>query len=387
MIPNGFNRKKYNEILTDMQVQARESFGEDINLANSSLLGLFLQNIAWEIARMWELAEDVYFSSFVDYSEGVSLDGVGKYISISRAPATPARGEITVSGTDGTVIPRGFRVADEKVSTIYITLERAEIAGGSVDISVESVDRGRDQNLPASTLVKMVNPISGVDSITNSAATEGGRDVELDPDFRERYYRSGAKGGSSTRVSVEAALLDVEGVVDAHVIENDTMDPIGTIPPKSLAPFVLGGVDEDLARTILESKAGGIRSYGTTEVTIDDSKGVPHTIGFTRPSVIDIYVNITLSKGDGYPGDEAVTESVLRYIGGTDETGFNHKGLGLGDDVIAAKVLSSVMCLIGISDAAVELSPDNAAFSAGNIIIGQDEIAVSSYDKVVITYD
>ena len=79
---DGFKRKTYREILDSLHRKARETYGNDIDLSNNAFLGMWLQNEAWELATMWELAEDVYFSPFIDYNEGISQDGTGKYISI-----------------------------------------------------------------------------------------------------------------------------------------------------------------------------------------------------------------------------------------------------------------------------------------------------------------
>ncbi len=384
---NGFKRKSYNEILEDLQVRAREVFGDNINISNTSFLGMWLQNEAWEIAELWELAEDVYYSPFVDTSEGLSLDSTGKYITISRKPAQKSKGIITIEGREGTRIPKGFRVGNEQLNIVFETIESGAIGEtGSIDIPIISINSGLNQNVPANTLIKTVNPISGVGAIYNKDITKDGTDTETDKEFRERYYRSVSKGGSSTRESVEAALLDMGNVTDAFVEENETMEYKEDIPPKSLAPYVFGGEDEEIAKAILTSKAGGIRSYGTTEVIVKDSKGIEHTIGFTRPIVKDIYVKLNIARDKGYIGDDVVIRAVINYIGGEDKDGISYKGLRLGEDVIISKVMSNVMCLQGIKDIEVEISLDGEIYQSTNLKIAKKEIAKTIYNKVVINY-
>lgn len=384
---DGFKRMTYRDILEELHRKARETYGNDIDLSNNSFLGMWLQNEAWELATMWELAEDVYFSPFIDYNEGLSQDGTGKYISITRKPATRSRGVITIDGEQGFIVPKGFRVADERLNKIFETTEAAEfITTGEIDVPIVSIGVGLDQNVPPNTLVKIVNPIDGLYEVYNRDATIDGAGIESDSEFRERYARSTSRGGSSTRVSVEATILDMVEVVDAYVIENDTMDPMGDIPPKSLAPYVFGGDDTEIAEVILSAKAGGIRSYGSTELTVQDSKGAEHVIGFTRPNVVDVYVKVNLVKDSGYPGDAVVTRAILNYIGGEDSDGLYYKGLRLREDVVIAKVSSSVMCLQGIKDLQVELSTDDSSYVQSNISIAQDEIAKTKHDKVVINY-
>lgn len=384
---NGFRRKTYNEILADLQARAREVFGDNINLSNTSFLGMWLQNEAWEIAELWELAEDVYYSPFVDTSEGLSLDGVGKYITIARKPAQKSRGVVVIEADKGTRFPKTYRVSDENVSKVFettkdVTVDETEV----VEIPIISIHSGLDMNVEPYFITKAVNPIPGIKKIYNREPTIDGTNTETDREFRERYYRSISRGGSSTREAVEAALLDMDNVVDAFVVENDTMEYKGDIPPKSLYSLVEGGDDIDIAKTILKSKAGGIRAYGDTEIEVEDSKGVNHIIGFSRPIKKDIYIKLSIARDKGYPGDNVVKRAVLNYIGGEDEDGIFYKGLKLGEDVVISKIMSSVMCLSGIKDIQVEISLDNENWQSTNIEIAKKEIANTKFDKVVINH-
>ena len=384
---DGFKRKEYLDIIESMRSRSRELFGESIDLSERSILGLTLQNMAWEISNLWESTEDVYNSAFVDTAEYTSLDNVGKYIGDRRKPATKSTGEVVIEGTEGTRVPKGFRISDKSKGKVVETLESGIIGESKVlSLPIRSIYPGKEYNVPAMTLIEVVNPISGIDKVYNEEPTFGGEDIESDIDFRSRYERSTSLGGSSTRVSVEAALINMIDVTDAFVEENTSMEFIGDIPPKSLAPYVFGGNDKDIAQTILESKAGGVRSYGTTEIEVDDSHGVAHTIGFTRPIIKDVYVNLKIEKGLGYPAEKDIIAAVVDYVGGTDEDAIKYKGLGLGESVIISKIMASIMYLSGIKDIDVEISLDGDIYTNNNLEVGKKEIAITSYDKVVIEY-
>lgn len=384
---DGFNRKTYNDVISDMENRAKELFGEDINLMETNPMAMTFQNMGWEISSLWELAEDVYNSAFVDTSEDSSLDGVGKYIGTNRKPSQHSKGVITIEGSKDVKIPKGFRISTESTEVVFETTTTKIIEeSGKVEIPIKSIDTGMENNLPSMTLTKVVNPISGVSKIYNENTTTDGLDVEKDKEFRERYYRSINLGGSSTRESVEAALLNLADVTDAFVEENDTIEVKEGVPPKALAPYVFGGVDEVIVKTILLSKAGGIRSFGEIETEIEDSKGIKHIIGFTRPTVKDIYIKLDISKGLGFPGEDIVKTAILNYVGGTDENDIVYKGLKLGENVVIAKLISSVMCLNGIDDISTTISFDNIDYVDTNLAIGKKEIARTTFDKVVINY-
>lgn len=384
---DGFRRKEYPDILASLQARAREVFGESINLSNTSFLGMWLQNEAWEIAELWELAEDVYFSSFVDTAEDSSLDNVGKYIAARRKAAQKSKGIVTIEGKKGTKLKKGFKVSDANVEKVFETIEDKIIGdSGIINIPIISVFPGLDMNVSPYFITKAVNPIPGIDKVYNKEATTGGTNTESNTEFRKRYYRSIARGGGATRAAVEAALLDMDSVIDAFVVENDSMEYKGDIPPKSLYSLVEGGEDIDVAKTILKSKAGGIRAYGDTEIEVEDSKGVKHIIGFSRPVKKDIYIKLDIERDKGYPGDDAVKRAVINYIGGEDGDGVFYKGLKLGENVVISKITANVGCLEGIKDVQVKVGVDGENYQLQNIEIDIKEIAQTDYDKVVINY-
>ena len=165
------------------------------------------------------------------------------------------------------------------------------------------------------------------------------------------------------------------------------MDTINGIPPKSLACYVFGGSDEQVAEAIFQNKAAGIEAFGDRYVDQEDAKGRKHKIGFTRAKVDDVYVNLKLVKDENFKGEGAVKRAVLNYIGGIDEDGIEYAGLKLGKDVGLSKVIGAVMCLGGVADVAVELSKDGKSYIEATVEIPKNHIARTAPSKVMIRYD
>jgi len=389
----GFKRKRFADIIAGMESQAKNLFGPDVNLSAASPLGIFIRLIAWPLATLWSLAEDIYNSAFIDSAEDYNLDKVGKYIGISRLPAqkaflkidgTPA--DVIISGQEGTFIPAGFLISTQDEVT-FRTLENATIDGtGRAQPTIEAVEPGTSGNVAANTITVILNPISGVESVTNPDEVTGGRDEETNAEFRERYDKSISKGGSSTAESVEASLLELSGVRDALVEVNETMEDVDGIPPKSLAPTVFGGDNEEIAQAIFETKAGGIQSFGDIQVQVLDKRGNPHTIGFSRPTEIPIYVDIALTTNSNFPADGAtqIRTDVIKHIGGLDADGSEYDGLGQDEDVIYTKIIGIVHDTPGVDDVTVQIGTDQAALAAANVPIGTREVATTDYNKVVV---
>lgn len=381
----GFRRKLYPECVADRIKRAKKVFGVNIDTSETSFLGKLIRNLSWDEAYLWELAEDVYNAPFVNSAEGTALDNVGMYLTITRRPATKSKTIIKIYGDDGIVIPKGFKVGTKK-GVVFETLEDATINGGSVDVYVESIGAGKENNVDKETITEILNPALGVDKVINKEAAVGGLNTETDNEFRERYKKSYSRVGGSTVPAITAALLDIDKVVDCEVRENVTMETIDGIPPKSVACFVYGGEDKDIAKTIYDNKAAGIQAFGDIVIDIKDDKEEVHKIGFTRAKVEEIFVKLKIKKDKEYKGDDAVKRAIINYIGGKDQDGIEYAGLKLGEDVIHSKVLGRAMCLGGIADIEAFISTDGKDWKEANIEIARASIAKTSPEKVVIEY-
>lgn len=387
---HGFKKKLYIDHLEELEKHARELWGADIDLTDSSPLGRWIRLVAKKSADISELAEKTYNYGHIDDAEGVSLDYEAKKIGLSRIQAAKSIGRATFSVSDISDIAPGIIISTqdgiEFVTTEPITDDDET---GSVTVEIEALQAGFQGDVPANTIVEINTPLPGLDGVNNSNATDHGQDVETDTEFRERYYRSLSNAGGASIPSVEAAILAVSGVIDATVDENDTENYIDDLPPHCIAPFVHGGTDSSVAQVIFQRKAGGIRSYGTTVVDITDSKGRVHKIGFSRPVTVDIWANITITKSpdsDEYPenGDELIVSKIVEHIGGTDADGTKYSGQGSGADVVQYKLLGAISDIPGIDDVAIELSTDGENYSNTKIVIDKRSIAQTQYDKVVI---
>lgn len=383
---DGFNRMRYADIIAEMNSRARSVFGADVNLSEHSPLGMFFKVVAFSMAVIWQLAEYVYYGAYKDTAEGYQLDGVCQYIGITRKPASYATGTVTFTGTEGTVIPLQFLVSTGTYQ--FWTQQIATIpVGGTVDVPIRAIELGNTSNVLANTITTIVNPLTGVTSVTNVAATTGGADIETDESLRARYDESISLGGASTTSAIEAELLQVQNVVDARVIENVTMATVDGVPAKAFESTVYGGIDADIADAIYRTKAAGIQAFGDTVVPITDDYGQVHNIGFSRVAEITVYVNVTLTTDDDFPIDGLTTieTNIIKYIGGTDADSTKYYGLGLGDDVVYTKIIGICHSVSGVTDVTVTLSTDNITFTAANVAIATGEVAVTDYAKVVIT--
>ena len=381
----GFRRKPFTQIVTDKEERARDLFGEDIETSDRSPLGLYIQTTSWEESKLWDEMENVYFSAFIDDAEGKQLDALVKYIGLYRKPALQSIGYLEIIGREGKIIPQGLRGRTER-GVQFETTRDVTILDGRAIAPIRAIIAGRTGNVTSNSINRLVNPQQGITSVNNIERTSGGLEIESDEELRDRYYRSLSRKGKATRAAIEAALLELPTVKDALVLENVSMqtDPNG-IPPKSIAPFIFDGDAMEVAQSILDTKSAGIQSYGNIIIHVNDSRGYPQQIGFTRATAIDVYVSITLIRNNMFrPGyEEQIKSNALRYIGGLAQDGTEYRGLGLGQTIIHSRIVA-LTADSGIDDAIVKISIDNENWSESNIDIPITQIAITDYEKVVV---
>jgi len=105
---NGFERKRLAEIKTEIEQRMRDSLGASINLTPPSVFATLIGIFAEREDELWQLAENVYNSSYPDTAEGTSLDNVVAITGITRQAATESTvASVHLFGSVGTTVPTG----------------------------------------------------------------------------------------------------------------------------------------------------------------------------------------------------------------------------------------------------------------------------------------
>lgn len=379
---NGFERKTRPEIVEDMQAKAKNLFGNDINLAVNAVIGILIQLLSYPISLLWFGLEAVYNAMNINEAEGQDLDNLAKKIGIKRFSGQKATGEVTevtFEGDNGTVIPEGFQVeTDEKEEKVFQTTSEVVITNGSVTVEIISVEEGSQNNVPANTITKTTEVISGIDSVTNNQQTLGGRDRESDTELRQRYFDSLDRPGGSTTTAIRANILEETQASACIVLENVTMqvDSEG-LPRKSFESIVYGGTNENIAQAIFEKKPAGIEPFGSITEIVTDSSNNNHQIKFSRATPINIYFDMDLDTNGDYPlnGNEQVTEMLVNYI----------SSVGVGENVIYNKIIDIIFNIEGINDIIrLKIGKVPSPTSEDNIEIQSREVAETESSNVVI---
>ena len=138
------------------------------------------------------------------------------------------------------------------------------------------------------------------------------------------------------------------GVTDVIVFENEAEVEIDGRPAKSYECVVNGGDDQDILDVIWDTKPAGIRTAGTESGTVIDSQGQSHTMFFSRPTQVPIYLEVDLTVDTDFPVNGlAAAEQELVDQG---------NAFGIGKDVVVyPKLISALNSIPGIVDVVIRI--------------------------------
>lgn len=155
--------------------------------------------------------------------------------------------------------------------------------------------------LPYGIVTKMVNNITGFDSVTNLLEPTYGRKAETDIELRQSYIAKSALRSNTMIDSIVAELLNnIANVESASGYENDNdyTDERG-LPPHSVEIIVEGGDNSEIAQAILRRKAGGIQTYGKVVVDVPGEYGDSIPVRFNRPEYLYTWMKLVLHGNSG----------------------------------------------------------------------------------------
>ena len=377
LTPQGPNPKRLDVILEDMHSKMTDRLGVNTRQNPQSLLNHILTNVADEIAELWEFGVDVYHSQYTSSATGASLDYAAQFGGSTREMAAKSYYSILCTGLDGTTIPAGTVIASDTnpatslMATADATITRSAFnkatvilaspaattalgvalngnlytitpdpkqstsealeALGSI-VTFETAEPG-DIFIPNGVITKITKAVPGMESVVNVGSYVAGQLAESDVEFRKSYTNKIYNRSSAMLESIKSAILkNVQGVVSVAPYENctDEVDSAGRWP-HSIEVVVEGGDATEIAQQILNTKAGGINTFGSVETTLHGVYGEDIVVRFNRPTYVKVWfkVGVTLSPNTNPPANyvELVKEQILEKM----------SVLGAGENVIPQK--------------------------------------------------
>jgi hypothetical protein len=266
-----------------------------------------------------------------------------------------------------------------------------------------------------------------------------GSDIETDEEFRIRREELLRAAGSSTVEAIRSKLLELSFVEQATVFENvtDATDVDG-VPPHAFEAVIVGGTETDnwaastaysvsdtvandenvytcstagtsaasggptgtgsgisdgtavwdytsaddeftIAETLWENKAAGIATHGTESRVVTDTQAIDHTIEFSRPTDVPIYIDLTVkTDADLFPSDGS--DQIKAALVAEMDTQLT------GEDVIALVYKSIPLEIAGVIDVTAFLIDDvDPPVGSVNVVIASREQATLASTDIDVT--
>lgn len=377
----GYLAPSYEELLDSVQDDFLRVFPSDLVLTSNSNAGILSRLIAWREYEQIQAQQQVYYSAFISTATGSALDRLGANVGLPRKVDRPASTPLTIV-TDGEyLIEAGTQFETEDGYIFDLTDDVVSTQKGDTWQAVgnaEAEDTGEITNVEPNTITIVYDPDESILSVTNPKKASGGQDYEEDLQYRARLIAENANRPSPTLNGVRSALLNVQGVREVNVVENQwaVPDKYGN-PPYSVHIYVLGGKKQDIADCLIEHLAVGITLTGTTYCDAVNAAGNTKRVYFDFATDRPISVQVKLKTNAQWNVDEGsdyVKETVVDFI----------NQLQMGDTVYLTKLYPQIYAIAGIDDAKILIGKSKDTLSADDIVLDEFEAPSCKTDDVEV---
>ncbi|MBW9154853.1 baseplate J/gp47 family protein [Clostridium tagluense] len=189
--------------------------------------------IAIELEKFYKEQEEQWNRGYADTATDKDLEKIVGDYGITRKTATKATSVVIITGTIGSIITKGDKVASDSIEFVFMENKIID-ATLQVSVNVECENEGIIGNIPIGAIKFFPVTLAGLVSVTNPTNITNGYDAETDKDLRTRYYeyiRTPATSGNPSHYRNWAK--EVIGVGNAKVFplwdKSNGKDGAGTV--------------------------------------------------------------------------------------------------------------------------------------------------------------
>lgn len=305
----GINIQTYDEVVDEIVNGTpdipgfKTIYGSDIIVDSNTPDGQMINIFALAKMDILQLAVMIYDSMDPDQAVGTGLDALCQLCGITRKGGSytliaidiTATSAVTLQGLD-TPAQIPFTVSDSNGNQFQL-LETVTLSIGVNSLNFQAALIGKVLVLP-DTITNPVSVVAGVTTINNPGAPyQQGENQETDAQLRIRRARSVSLPAQGAFNSLLGAVLDLPGVVNAILFQNDTLlVDANTVPGKSIWLIVDGGTTADIAGAIYALRNLGVGMKGSTSYVITQIDGSLFTVYFDTATQQDLFVQFSVKS-------------------------------------------------------------------------------------------
>jgi len=221
---SGLSLSQYNDILNYLVQAYLNIYGPSCYLGADSL---DFQDIATRALQAYDYqnALQIVMGALNPLTAiGTSLDLVGELIGTARKPAGFSSAQVTLTGTNGTVVTNG--VVQDVSGNLWSLPSSVTIVTGGTTVTATAQAQGAI-TAAAGVISNIATPTSGWTAVTNANAATAGSEAEADSSYRARLLVAQALPSLSLLGGTAASLAALDFVTRSQVFEN-YQSPIAT---------------------------------------------------------------------------------------------------------------------------------------------------------------
>lgn len=415
VVPEGFAYPSVDETFETLKAGLRGRLGPGVTFAPDAPETFLAGVMAEALASLWAAGGGLWFAFDPEGATDTALDNLASLTGTERLQPTASSASLLLTGDTGTVVESGKVVSVTNVGTRFATSEAGTLADaaswaasttyalGSVVTSDGSVwvcavggssgltgptgttspqvgggvtwrfagpgtayatvdalaEATGPLSAPSYTLTEIETPVAGWRGVANPSDAVLGRLLETDASLRVRRRVELRPQGNAAADAIRGRLLDpdvIDGTTSCFVFENETdVTNSDGLPPHSVEVLIEGGDDAEIRAVLWDSKAAGIRTYGTVTGTTPDASGASHSVSFSRPETMPIYVLGTVNVTPDAPLDD--DEVLAKLLAAVIAYG---QGLHVGRNVVTSKLsgaLTAIEWVDGVASLAIGVVP------------------------------
>lgn len=282
---------------------------KDINIVEGDIFWDNTRPYAEEKAELTQIKlQGILKQAFPQTATGVYLEYHGEEKGVFKHPATHSTGYVTITGTSGTMIPKGHMAGtistDDNPSIEFTVLEDTIIdVSETAQVRLECTEPGIKGNVAKGTIEILTKSINGVRSITNEEDFHGGTEIEDEESFRERVleaYRNEPLSGAPRDYKRWAR--EVPGVGNVYVIPEWN-------GPGSVKVLVMDSngspASEDL---LIEVRKHIIDRETNGKNTSDGLSPIGALVTAMTPELVGIDISATINFDTNFERDQVIEE-------------------------------------------------------------------------------
>lgn len=336
---NGVVIADYQQVRATLVEQFKNIYGSDIDLSTSSADGIYIETLSLIINNILQTVKSMYANLDTRTATGQFLDMLCALTNVIRKPATKSTVYVTIDGlsaNESFSINNQLVLLDKNGTTWTCEPFTADLNGSATVLA--KCDEFGPIKAEVGWLYTTVQMLAGV-TITMQSEAIPGTWRESDAQLRSRRESVLSMRSSSVLEGIVASLLNVSGIIDVQIYNNDTLAAItakdGTSIAKNAIYIALRKnqniaiADSVLGSIIYEKKTPGVHTTETTSSTtgVNKTYNYPTSLSITqevawkecipiKPTVrIEVAPkNYFVSGSSGNSTGNAIANKVIDYL-------------------------------------------------------------------------